>query len=111
MANTQVAREPVLSVLQAHALAGFFAASYVGSLYVSQRARITYSSNNANEQAKERERRRDDPDVIKARLTIVSLVTVLNCMVVFVVAWTSAGEASVRYSATLQTFACLKGRL
>ena len=59
---------PPLSVLNAHLLAGAFGSSFVGSLYVSQNTRITYTASSSGEQARERERRRDDPDVIRARV-------------------------------------------
>lgn len=76
---------PPLSLFHAHILAGIFAVSYVGSLYVSQNTRITYSTRTPGEQARERERRRDDPDVIRARLAAVSLSTVVSWVVLVVV--------------------------
>ncbi|GJE85418.1 CPBP family intramembrane metalloprotease [Phanerochaete sordida] len=72
---------PLLPTWQAHVLAFLVGGSYVGSLYVSQNARLTYESENAVDQAKERVRRRDDPDVIRARLTAVTASTVLSCVV------------------------------
>ncbi|KAI0337417.1 hypothetical protein BDW22DRAFT_1364191 [Trametopsis cervina] len=75
--------QPPLSVVEAHALAGFCAASYVGILYVLQQTRISYRTESAQDQAKERARRRDDPDVIRARLIAVSISTVLSCVLVF----------------------------
>lgn len=73
---------PALSTWQAHALAFVVGGSYVGSLYVSQNTRLTYQSEDAVAQAKERVRRRDDPDVIRARLTAVSVSTILSCVLV-----------------------------
>lgn len=87
---------PTLNTLQAHALALFFAGSYVGSLYVSQRARITYASGNPTEQARERVRRRDDPDVIRARLVVVSISTAVSCFAVLGLVWSSSAGSPVR---------------
>ena len=78
-----VGQLPTLSTFQAHALALCIAGSYVGSLYVSQSSRITYHSDNPTEKAKERVKRRDDPDVIRARLIAVSVSTLLSCLLIF----------------------------
>ena len=78
---------PPLSILQAHALAGFCATSYVGILYVSQNTRISYAPDGAPEQANQRLRRRDDPDVIRARVTAVSLSTLISCGLVSGTMW------------------------
>ena len=78
---------PLLSTWQAHALAFVIGGSYVGSLYVSQNARLTYTSDDAVDQAKERVRRRDDPDVIRARLLAVSMSTLLSCFAIFGLVW------------------------
>lgn len=88
---------PTLSTLQANTLALFFAGSYVGSLYISQNTRIRYASDNSAEQ--ERVRRRDDPDVIRARLIAVTASTALSCVIVFSV-FCHLGEVSqvCRYS-------------
>ncbi|KAI0685731.1 hypothetical protein BC835DRAFT_1455259 [Cytidiella melzeri] len=76
-----------LPVQYAHLLAGFCASSYVGILYLLQQTRITYSSQSAEGQAKERARRRDDPDVIRARLVAVSVSTLVSCAVVVGTEW------------------------
>lgn len=85
-----------LSVQHAHLLAGFCASSYVGILYVLQRTRITYSTKSAEGQAKERARRRDDPDVIRARLAAVTVSTLASCAVVAGTAWHVTGGREVR---------------
>ena len=72
----------MLSVIQAHLLALAFAGSYVGSIYVSQNARLTYASDNPMDRARQRVRQRDDPDVIRARLKAVTFSTVLSCLAV-----------------------------
>lgn len=74
-----------LSTLQAHLLALSFAGSYVGSIYVSQNARLTYASSGPTERARERVRYRDDPDVIRARLSAVTISTTLSCLIIFAV--------------------------
>lgn len=81
-----------LSTLQAHLLALFFAGSYVGSIYVSQNARLTYASSNPTERARERVRYRDDPDVIRARLSAVTISTTLSCIIVFGIAQSQSDE-------------------
>ncbi|KAI0783729.1 hypothetical protein C8Q75DRAFT_781697 [Abortiporus biennis] len=77
---------PPLSSLSAHLLAASFAISYVGSLYLSKHSRLRFSStavahnqNDVPRQKYDGERWRDDPDVIRARLTAVTLSTLLSC--------------------------------
>ena len=92
----------VLSTTQAHLLALAFAGSYVGSIYVSQNARLTYASNNPTERARERVRQRDDPDVIRARLKAVAFSTTLSCLaVVEMVLVRSAGSFAVSDKSSL----------
>ncbi|KAL4070050.1 CAAX protease self-immunity-domain-containing protein [Scleroderma yunnanense] len=75
-----------ISTLVAHKLAAIYACSYVGSIYVSKGARLSFSDSRANldfgyARPKElHERWRDDPDVIRARLVSVSTVTILCCL-------------------------------
>ena len=93
----------LLSVPLANLLAGFCASSYVGILYILQQTRITYSSQSAEGQAKERARRRDDPDVIRARLIAVSVSTIVSCAVVVGIIWrTSNGHEVCRAHRTKQ---------
>ncbi|EPQ54776.1 hypothetical protein GLOTRDRAFT_77508 [Gloeophyllum trabeum ATCC 11539] len=82
---------PPISLEIAHTLTLLFAAAYVGSLYLSKYTRLSFSDKSirvGSGGSKERganERWRDDPDVIRARLAIVSLVTVFCCFVVYAV--------------------------
>jgi len=85
-------QSPPLSVQAAHFLAGFCASSYVGILYVLQATRITYSFESTEDRAKERVRRRDDSDVIRARLAAVCLSTLISCAVVVCVVWCVSGD-------------------
>ncbi|KIJ60308.1 hypothetical protein HYDPIDRAFT_117404 [Hydnomerulius pinastri MD-312] len=80
-----------LSTTSAHVLAALFATSYVGSIYISKNARLSFSNTRARldygyARPKERDERwRDDPDVIRARLVAVSTATFLCCAMVFAV--------------------------
>ncbi|KAK0202160.1 hypothetical protein DFS33DRAFT_1444023 [Desarmillaria ectypa] len=91
--------EPPLSPSQATLLALFFVSSYVGSLYISKNARLSFVSKTVKlpdgqtRQKQDKERWRDDPDVIRARLTAVVSSTVVSCFVVY---W-------VRLGAVVQT--------
>jgi len=82
---------PLLSIASAHLLAGLFAFTYVGSIYASKNARLSFSKRKLNlpeGQARlklQNERWRDDPDVIKARLFAVSSATLTCCLIVFIV--------------------------
>lgn len=86
---------PPLSTRAAHVLAAFFAISYVGSLYISKNARLSFRSNSVDGQARRRssdERGRDDPDVIKARMLAVCVSTLLSCASVFWLVWHIVGD-------------------
>lgn len=80
---------PPLSLLQATLLALFFVSSYVGSLYISKNARLSFVATTVNtdtpRQKQKSERWRDDPDVIRARLAAVSLATMCSCLAVILV--------------------------
>lgn len=80
-------QDPPLSLLQANILAGFFASSYVGCLYLSQHTRLTYNPQPDTRDHGKRVRQRDDPDVIRARLVAVSLSTVSSCLVLLLIIW------------------------
>ncbi|KAH8082801.1 hypothetical protein BXZ70DRAFT_958687 [Cristinia sonorae] len=88
---------PPLTITQAHQLAGFFAVSYVGSLYLFKNARLSFTSQQQpTEDGKQRERSqgerwRDDPAVIRARLVVVSVSSALSCLALFVVIWNITG--------------------
>ncbi|KAK0504399.1 hypothetical protein EDD18DRAFT_499993 [Armillaria luteobubalina] len=81
--------DPPLSSSQATLLALFFVSSYVGSLYISKNARLSFVSKPVKladgqvRRKQDKERWRDDSDVIRARLTAVALSTVLSCFVVY----------------------------
>ena len=76
---------PALSTTQAHLLALSIAASYVGSIYASQSTRTTHVPRDVAERGRERARHRDDPSVIRARLTAVVVSTALSCLAILVV--------------------------
>ena len=84
--------QPLLSTSSAHALSLCLGGIYVGSLYLSKHARLSFSSSGGGgtgiavpREKQKDERWRDDPDVIRARLVAVSIATVVCCMVVFAV--------------------------
>lgn len=76
----------MLSTASANALTALFSSAYVGSLYLSRHARLVFSpSPSAVRTPRSKtpdERWRDDPDVIKARLTAVCLATAACCAIV-----------------------------
>lgn len=80
---------PPLPLSAAHLIAGFFATSYVGSLYVSKHTRLNFSSKTVQlqdgqqRQKEQEERWRDDPDVIRARMAAASLSTIVSSVGVF----------------------------
>lgn len=89
---------PPISLSTAHSLAVFFAGSYVGSLYLSKNARLTFKKapakalRDGEQRLKENDERwRDDPDVIRARLSAVTLSTASSCAVVLGLVWKLIG--------------------
>lgn len=74
----------------AHVLAALFVACYVGSIYISKDARLSFSKTKAYldygfaRLKLGNERWRDDPDVIRARLAAVGIATIVSCAIVFV---------------------------
>ncbi|KAJ7614151.1 hypothetical protein FB45DRAFT_1111283, partial [Roridomyces roridus] len=68
---------PPLSMHTAHLLAFGLSISYVGSLYVAKNARIRFSAYDAR--LKFQPVGRDDPAVIRAHLTAVTIACVLSC--------------------------------
>ncbi|KAJ7635570.1 hypothetical protein DFH06DRAFT_1272188 [Mycena polygramma] len=83
-----------LSMLSSHIFALLFSCSYVGSLYVAKNARLRFSAKpermDARRQSSVRNKiwlgksgSRDNPAVIRARLTAATLTTVLNCGIVY----------------------------
>ncbi|KZT70020.1 hypothetical protein DAEQUDRAFT_737747 [Daedalea quercina L-15889] len=85
--------EPPISLSTAHSLAVFFAGTYVGSLYFSKNARLSFKQGGiklkqGQQRTKEQDERwRDDPDVIRARLTAASLSTLSSCTAVVLLVW------------------------
>lgn len=73
-----------LSTQSAHVLAAVYALSYVGSIYVSKGARLSFTHTKAyldfGRLKAQHERWRDDPGVIRARSVAVSVVTILCCV-------------------------------
>jgi prenyl protein peptidase len=104
---------PLLSIqsiptISAHMLTLSFAVSYVGSLYISKNARLSFASrppaparNGEARQKVVNERWRDDPDVIKARLASVSLATFVCCVGVLAVVWHSLRGGNITFSMAL----------
>ena len=85
----------------AHFIACGFAVCYVGSLYISNRTRLSFAKNvqvKFDDTPREKlanERWRDDPDVILARLTAVVIATTLCCVGVSGLLWYLTGGAKV----------------
>ncbi|KAI0641398.1 CAAX protease self-immunity-domain-containing protein [Trametes meyenii] len=76
---------PPIPLSTAHAFAAFFTLSYVGSLYLSKSARLSFkngvslSTRPGEERAKEHDERwRNDPGVIRARLLAASVSTAVS---------------------------------
>ena len=80
---------PPISLSTAHAFTAFFAFSYVGSLYASKNARLSFKNGvsanvrDGEERSKESDERwRNDPEVIRARLLAASLSTIGSMLAV-----------------------------
>ncbi|KAF7336111.1 putative CAAX prenyl protease 2 [Mycena venus] len=71
-----------LSILSSHALALLFGSTYVGSLYIIKNARLRFSEK-VDARRYVQPGSRDDPVVIRARLTAVTLATLFNCGIVY----------------------------
>jgi prenyl protein peptidase len=71
-----------LSMLSSHLLALPFGYPYVGSLYIAKNARLRFS-NKADTRQFVQPGSRDDPAVIRARLTAGTFATLFNCSVVY----------------------------
>jgi len=92
--------EPLLSTTSAHLISLLLGTIYVGSLYLSKNARLSFVSTpaatpqgngNIPRGRLKEERWRDDPDVIRARIFAVSVATVVCCLGVFVMLWSQVG--------------------
>ncbi|KAF9476205.1 Abi-domain-containing protein [Pholiota conissans] len=85
--------EPLLSTSSAHIISLLLSTIYVGSIYFSQRARLSLGSWNTKKDddeddvGKAMKGTRDDPDIVRARLLAVSLATIACMTVVFGVLW------------------------
>ncbi|CAE6474336.1 unnamed protein product [Rhizoctonia solani] len=86
---------PVLSLTQFVLASGFFAGSYVGSIYVLRSARLD-----------SKDKSRDDPSVIKARLTAVSASTAGSLLGVATIVW-KAGKYPTIIDAIRPATQCL----
>jgi len=101
--------EPPLSTAFAHLLTFLFTSTYVGSLYLSKNARLSFSSNVAParydqpRRKENNERWRDDPDVIKARLLAVSLATAACCAGFIGIVWKLVGNGQNTFPVALET--------
>ncbi|KAJ6616346.1 hypothetical protein B0H10DRAFT_2037625 [Mycena sp. CBHHK59/15] len=88
-----------LSMASAHLLASLFASAYVGSLYVAKNARLRFSKvskKSASRTGRGRqapEGSRDDPAVIRARLSVVTFVSIFTCGVVYAIVAASTAPA------------------
>ncbi|KAJ6459172.1 hypothetical protein C8R47DRAFT_141846 [Mycena vitilis] len=88
-----------LSILSSNFLGAFFSFSYVASLYVAQNTNLRFPA--ASDVRLRVQRGRDDPAVIRARLTGVAIASLLNCCVVYLLAAQSALPSFNRFAATL----------
>lgn len=93
---------PVISSSSALLISLSFAVIYVGSLYLSKNARLSFVSKpyraRGDEERKKMksERWRDDPDVIRARLAAVSVATVVCCLGMLAVLFYHVGGGTVK---------------
>ncbi|KAF8192236.1 hypothetical protein K438DRAFT_1829918 [Mycena galopus ATCC 62051] len=86
-----------LSLLSSHAFALLFGSSYVGSLYMTRNARLRFSATpDAATRQHVQPGSRDDPAVIRARLTAVTFATLLNCGVIYALVGRSIVPSSDR---------------
>jgi len=102
--------KPPLPLPAAHAFAAFFALSYVGSIYASKNARLSFKrarvipARGGMERVRDPEDRwRNDPDVIRARLFAVTLSTLVSCAAVLVLVWMAMGATKKTFPAALES--------
>ena len=93
---------PLLSPTSGWLLSGYFATSYVASLYMLRAGRLVFTAQQtevgpaASRARAENERWRNDPSTIRARIIGVSISTVVSCGVVYaVVTNTGSWQASL----------------
>ncbi|RDB15264.1 putative CAAX prenyl protease 2 [Hypsizygus marmoreus] len=100
---------PPITTSSAHGLTLLFAFCYVGSLYISKNARLSFAEKQtAAYNGKPRpkysdERWRDDPDVIRARLVAVSIATSICCGIVFLLLRHFVGDRPDGFEMALDT--------
>ncbi|OSD05062.1 hypothetical protein PYCCODRAFT_1362778 [Trametes coccinea BRFM310] len=94
---------PLIPLSTAHAYAAFFTFSYVGSLYLSKSARlsfkhgVTVNARPGEPRVKDSEERwRNDPEVIRARLLAASVSTALSVAAVFWLVRSVTPESELR---------------
>ena len=91
----------MIPTFTAHVLAALFVTCYVGSIYISKDARLSFSKTKAYldygfaRPKLQSERWRDDPDVIRARLVAVSGATLTCCSIVFILISKESETANV----------------
>jgi len=91
---------PPISTSSAHGITFLLVSSYVGSLYLSKQARLSFSSksprttNGTPREKQSTERWRDDPEVIMARIFAVTTATLLCCAGVFGLLWHLIGRTA-----------------
>ncbi|TBU23869.1 hypothetical protein BD311DRAFT_781383 [Dichomitus squalens] len=103
---------PPISLSTAHAFTAFFTFSYVGSLYATKNARLSFKSGvpsnvrDGEERAKDSDERwRNDPEVIRARLLAASLSTLGSVLVVYLLVQsiTPAAEKSKNSAVAIES--------
>ncbi|KAG6872377.1 hypothetical protein C0995_010191 [Termitomyces sp. Mi166 len=110
-----VFNSPPISVATAHLLTFILGFNYVGSLYVSKHARLSFSKDRTNNATGtpygklKNERWRDDSSVVKARILAGTIATILNCGLVFYILWSVIGDRPDRFAMTLETFVARLG--
>lgn len=80
-------RDPLFSPATAQIISLLFGATYVGVLYLSQRARASFTPPKGGGV----KGTRDDPEIIRARLVAVSLATFACCAGIFVLLFARVG--------------------
>ena len=80
-------REPLFSPTTAQIISLLFGTTYVGVLYLSQRARASFTPPKGGGV----KGTRDDPEIIRARLIAVSLATFACCAGIFVLLFARVG--------------------
>ncbi|KAJ7117970.1 hypothetical protein C8R43DRAFT_1036556 [Mycena crocata] len=89
-----------LSILSAHLLALSFSSSYVGSIYAAKNARIRFTSTPDARQTVQAGSR-DDPAVIRARLTVVTFASAFSCAVLYLLVARSTQPSTSPFTRTL----------